>query len=105
MALARIRFLVGFISIFFLSTGAMMAYVEWDPQQSTNQIVGSEQKSSEKKDATEPGKDAAQTQQGLPAPVVLPVNAVLPPAPIVIKQKGDVVSIPATAANSPSSLT
>ena len=82
-----------------------MAYVEWDPQQSTNQIVGAPQKSDDKKDAPEPNKDAAQTPQGLPAPLVLPANAVLPPAPIVIKQKGDVVSIPAAAANSPSSLT
>lgn len=105
MASARIRFFVGFISIFFLSTGVMIAYGERDPQQSTNQIVGTEQKSNDKKDATEPGKEAAPTQQGLLAPLVLPANAVLPPAPIVIKQKGDVVSIPAAAANSPSSLT
>ncbi len=82
-----------------------MAYVDWDPQQSTNQIVGAEQKSGEKKEATEANKEAGQIPQGLPAPVVLPANAVLPPAPIVIKQKGDVVTIPAAAANSPSSLT
>ncbi|MEW6126777.1 MAG: M23 family metallopeptidase [Acidobacteriota bacterium] len=103
MAFARIRFLIGLISVFFLSTGAMMAYVEWDPQQSATQIVGSEPKAADKKDATDASKDPAQPQ-GLPAPLVLPVNAVLPPAPIAIKQKADQVSIPATAANTPASL-
>jgi murein DD-endopeptidase MepM/ murein hydrolase activator NlpD len=90
--------------MFFLSTGAMMAYVEWDPQQSTSQIVGSQQ-TGDKKEVTETHKDVTQTQQGLPAPLVLPANAVLPPAPIVIKQKGESVSIPTAAANSPASLT
>lgn len=82
-----------------------MAYVETDPQQSTSQIVGSQQPTTEKKDVPDANKEALQTQQGLPAPVVLPANAVLPPAPIVIKQKGDVIAIPAAAANSPTSLT
>ncbi len=81
-----------------------MAYVEWDPQQSTSQIVGSQQ-TGDKKEVTETTKDGTQTQQGLPAPLVLPANAVLPPAPIVIKQKGESVSIPTAAANSPASLT
>jgi murein DD-endopeptidase MepM/ murein hydrolase activator NlpD len=82
-----------------------MAYVEWDPQQSTSQIVGTEQKSGDKKEPPTMIKDGAETPQGLPAPLVLPANAVLPPAPIVIKQKGESVSIPAAAANSPASLT
>lgn len=91
MAKAR-RFFIAFLTFTTISNGAVLA-------QSVNQIVGGEKPQQEK---TQPEK---QTTEGQPvtqaqpvAPIILPANAVLPPAPFVIKKASNAIAIPVAPA-------
>lgn len=80
-----------FIAIIML-TGATMAQAQ---QSSSNQIVGAPPTPQMKAE----GPQANPAQPVEAAPIILPANAVLPPAPFVIKKSANTVVIPGAAAN------
>jgi murein DD-endopeptidase MepM/ murein hydrolase activator NlpD len=85
MAKARNSFFIAII--IFTSTALVQA------QSSANQIVGSPTMQQPKAD-TPPTAQPAEN-----APIILPANAVLPPAPFVVKKSANSVVIPGAAAN------
>jgi murein DD-endopeptidase MepM/ murein hydrolase activator NlpD len=80
-----------FIAIIML-TSAALAQAQ---QSSSNQIVGSPATPQMKAE----GPQATPAQPVEAAPIILPANAVLPPAPFVIKKSANTVVIPGSAAN------
>jgi murein DD-endopeptidase MepM/ murein hydrolase activator NlpD len=80
-----------FIAIIIL-TSAALAQAQ---QSSSNQIVGSPATPQMKAE----GPQATTAQPVEAAPIILPANAVLPPAPFVIKKSANTVVIPGSAAN------
>jgi murein DD-endopeptidase MepM/ murein hydrolase activator NlpD len=80
-----------FIAIIML-TSAALAQAQ---QSSSNQIVGSPATPQMKAE----GPQATTAQPVEAAPIILPANAVLPPAPFVIKKSANTVVIPGSAAN------
>lgn len=86
MARAR-KFVVALIASTLLPGGALA--------QSANQIVGAE-KPQQEQPATEAAATRPRTVE--PPPIVLPANAVMPPAPFVIKKPANVIAIPVSPA-------
>ncbi|HET9917502.1 MAG TPA: M23 family metallopeptidase [Candidatus Binatia bacterium] len=85
MAKAR-KLSAALIALIILPSGAVFA-------QSINQIVGGEKAQTE--------KPAAEATPAPPvAPIILPANAVLPPAPFVIKRSANAIAIPVAPATS-----
>src|SRR5689334_17322448 len=88
MAKARYQFFVAIISALILLTNVASAKAQ---QSSSNQIVGST--------TTQQSDAKANSPQPTPenSAIVLPVNAVVPPAPFVVKKSAGTVVIPTGA--------
>jgi murein DD-endopeptidase MepM/ murein hydrolase activator NlpD len=87
MAKAKTRFFVAIISALIVFSNVAFARTQ---QSSTNQIVGSPQPS-------EPKANSPQSATPDNSAIILPVNAVVPPAPFVVKKSAGTVVIPTGA--------
>jgi murein DD-endopeptidase MepM/ murein hydrolase activator NlpD len=90
MAKARNSFLLAIIPVLIIFTNAAFVQAQ---QSSANQIVGTPATQQPKADSPQSAQPVENTA------IILPANAVLPPAPFVIKKSANTVVIPGAAVN------